>query len=55
MDLIFVVKLIPFALGFVVLLIGTLHSIKKPGEKQGTDSLPPNAYNIGCSKDDVSI
>lgn len=55
MDLIFVLKMIPFALGFVVLLIGTIHSIRKPGEKNKTDSLPPNAYNVGCSKDDVSV
>lgn len=55
MDLIFVLKMIPFALGFVVLLIGTIHSIRKPGEKYKTDSLPPNAYNVGCSKDDISV
>ena len=53
MDLIFVAKLLPFVIGFAVLLIGTIHSIRKPGEDNQTDSLPPNAYNIGCSKDDI--
>jgi hypothetical protein len=55
MDLIFVAKLIPFVIGFVVLIIGTIHSIRKPGENNLTDSLPPNAYSIGCSKDDISV
>jgi len=53
MDLIFVVKLLPFVVGLIVLIIGTVHSIRKPGEDNTTDSLPPNAYNIGCSKDDI--
>ena len=38
-------RLLPFVIGFFVLSIGTWHSIRKAGEKRGTDKLPPNAYS----------
>ena len=55
MDVIFVFKLIPFVLGFIVLVIGTIHSVRKPGQNNRTDKLPPNAYNLSGTKDDISV
>lgn len=55
MDLIFILKLAPFALGLTVLVIGTLHAVRKPGRKNTTDRLPPNAYDPSGTKDDISI
>ena len=45
MDYIFILKLVPFVLGFVVLLIATLHAIRKPGDNEMTDTLPRNSYS----------
>ncbi len=45
MDYILILKLIPFVLGFTVLLISTLHAIRKPGDTEMTDTLPRNSYS----------
>jgi len=54
-DFVFFAKLVPFVIGFVVLAIGTVHSIFRPGEKHGTDRLPPNAYSPDGKDDDISV
>ncbi len=45
MSYIFVLKIIPFVVGFSVLLIATFHAIRKPGQTDFTDTLPRNSYS----------
>ena len=45
MTYIFVLKLIPFVVGFAVLLVATFHAIRKPGQTESEDTLPRNSYS----------
>ena len=45
MSYIIVLKIIPFVVGFSVLLIATFHAIRKPGQTDLTDTLPRNSYS----------
>ncbi len=44
MTAVTVIKLVFILLGLIILLIGTLHSIKKSGESIELDKLPPTSY-----------